>query len=57
MLIFISKCFLKSLWQRLLVGNLGVGSHVSVTFSLAAEEGGEGHGEGCKPLIIQSALL
>ena len=32
--------------------NLGVGSHVSITFdaNFAA-------GEGCKPLIIQSALL
>ena len=37
--------------------NLGVGSHVSITLNFAAEGGGGGRGEGCKPPIIQSALL
>ena len=36
--------------------NLGVGSHVSITLNFAADRGG-GHGEGCKPPIIQSVLL
>ena len=38
--------------------NLGVGPHVSITLNFAAEGVGErGHGKGCKPPIIQSALL
>ena len=51
--IFVAKRHRQGIIQEF---NLGVGSHVSITLTFAAD-GARGHGEGCKPPIIQSALL